>query len=383
MDDNFVPYLCGGILFSFLIDLRDNTAEKYREFPEKKTKINQHNMMKELIYAIYPDYSYNATAEESTFRRVVSEYHTCKINGGKILPFERDVTRAEFDNCVKKKYKDVLERMTKFTTECFPTCNDTAMRILVQRTLILIRDDNSIDNDTPFFVQPDGSPISKEELLQKEEFNFQSFLVGVWHYIITKPTKNEDGEQTFENLFPKYDGKERKLDTRCLKPYAHDINVTWSKTEKTLPKENYEDGNIVESPKADKKEKSAIKIYYEGGLLQNEDKEKILLCDPAIINLNENPDIAIKNSPNSTIYKITADFQFKTLFLPSSEGIVRLCCNIGSLNISGTTSVERWVSKSKLNEMRFHGKYPCTAWFTLTPLGEEYSAEFLMIGRMI
>lgn len=382
MENNFVPYLCGGIFFSFLIDLRDNTAEKYHEFQKKKKKRNQHDMMKELIYAIYPDYSYNATAEESTFKRVVSEYHTCKINGGKILPFERDVTRTEFDKYVREQYGEVLKRMTTFTTAYFPTCNDTAMRILVQRTLILIRDDNSIDNDTPFFIQPDGSPISKEELLKKEDFNFQSFLVGIWHYIITKPTKNEDGIQTFENLFPKYDGKERKLDISCLKPYAHNINVTWTKTEKSLSKENYEDGNMVESSKTDKKE-LAVKIYYEGSLLEDEEKNKILSCDPAIIDLNENPDIDIKNMPNSTIYKVTTDFQFESYFPSPMKEIVRLYWNIASLNVSGFTTPERWTSESLLNRMCFRGTYTCTAWFTLTPSDEEYDAYFLIIGEII
>lgn len=382
MENNFVPYLCGGVLFSFLIELKNDTAQNlYRTYPSEKT-ILQTQIMENLIRAINPNYSYDVHTKSGSFSKYVSEYHTCNSDGGNPISFECDSTRTEFDSCVKKQYKDVLERMTKFTTECFPTCNDAAVRFLVEKILILIRDDSSIDNDTLFFIQADGSPISKEELLKKEDFNFQSFLVGIWHYIITKPTKNENGRQTFKNLFPKYKDKKPKLDTSCLEPYTHDINVTWSKTEETLPKENYEDGNMVESSKTDKKE-LAVKIYYEGSLLEDEEKNKILSCDSAILDLNENPDIAIKEFPSSTIYKITTDFQFKTHFLSLEEEIIRLYCNAGSLKISGTTSVEKWISRSKLNEMRFRLNYICTAWFKLTPCGGEYSAEFLLIGRII
>lgn len=312
MNNNFVPYLCGGIFFSFLIELKNDTAQNLYSTYGSENGISQNQIMENLIRAIKPDYSYDVRAKNNSFSKTVSEYHTCKANGGNIIPFEIDSTRAEFNRCVTSQYKDTLERMTKFTTECFPNYNDTAGRTLVERTLILIRDDNSIGNDTPFFIQPDGHSISKAKLLKNEDFNFQSFLVGIWHYIITQPTINKNGKTTFKNLFSKHDGKEQKLDTSCLEPYAHDINVTWSKTEKSSSKKNYEDGNIVGSTKTDKKEKSEIDIYYEGGLLQNEDKEKILQCAPAIIDLDENPNISIKEFPSSTIYKITTDFQFKS-----------------------------------------------------------------------
>lgn len=384
MDNNFVPYLCGGVLFSFLIELHNNTTEKFNNTWKDKNVITQPELMKKLIYAITPNYSYNTNAEISTFKKTVSQYHTCKTDGGNIIPFERDATKTEFDNSVKNQYDEVLERIKEFTSECFPRCNDTAMRRLVEQTLILIRDDTSIKNDIHFFINEDGSPISKEELLIKEDFNFQSFLVGIWHYIITNPTKNTNGKETFEKLFPKCNDRERKLDISCLEKYGHNINlIKIEAPKKSLPNENNRGENTTELNKTDKEEKLAVKIYYRGSLLQDEDEKAILSYASEIIDLNENPDIPISNTPNSIIYKITTEFQFKTHFLSPSEEIIRLYCNIGSSNISGTTSVERWISKSKLNEMRFHKKYPCTAWFTIIPCGEnKYSAEFLLIGEI-
>lgn len=382
MNNNFVPYLCGGILFSFLIELLNDTATSFHASFGNTKAITQPQIMENLIRVINPNYSYDTHAKCASFNKTVSNYRICNNNGGKIIPFERDTVKIEFDRCVKNQYGEVLDRMIKFTSECFPTCNVNAMRILVERTLILIRDDNSIENASPFFINEDGSSISKEELLKKEDFNFQSFLIGVWHYIITKPTKNKEGRQTFERLFPKYDGEKRKLDTQCLKPYAPKINVTWRKTSKeSIPEKISENKDTVEPPKTGRNETLSVKIFYRGSLLDAEDEKKILSFSPAIIDLNKNPNTPIKNNPNSTIYKLTTEFRAKTHFISPNREIVRLYCHIGSLDISGTTSVERW-AKSKIDEIRFKQKYPYTAWFKLTSCDEDYSAEFLMIGRI-
>lgn len=100
--------------------------------------------------------------------------------------------------------------------------------------------------------------------------------------------------------------------------------------------------------------------------------------------MDKSPNISIDSNPVSTIYKITTEFQFETHFLSFTEEIIRLSCDVGSASISGTTSLERWLSRSKLNEMRFRKKCLCTAWFRLEKCSEnEYSAEFLLIGRII
>ncbi len=384
MDNNFVPYLCGGILFSFLIELHNETAERFNNSSGNNV-MNQSKIMEKLIYTINPNKDSAANANSDTFKKEVSRYHTCSYGGGRIIPFECDFIRTSFDKSVKEHYEEVLERMTKFTTECFPKCENASMHNLVERTLKIIQNDASIENDALFFINEDGSSISKEDLLKKNNFNFQSFLVGIWHYLITKPTKNNDGRQTFEKLYSKNKGKTWKLDTSCFKPYAHDITVTAIEiSEKSTPKEHGECENITATNESSVEETSTIKIYYKGSLLEDIEEKAILSFSPTIIDLNKNPDISIEDNPVDTIYQIKTEFQFKTHFLSSTEEIVRLYCSINSSNISGTTSIEKWISRSKLNEMRFRKKYLCTAWFKLIPCSEnEYSAEFLLIGEIL
>lgn len=383
MDNNFAPYLCGGIFFSFLIELHNETVKGYNNSLGNNV-MNQTMIMQELIYAINPDYSYAPNAT-STLSKETSKYHTCQGNGGKVLPFERDNTRTSFDNSVKKHYDEVLERMTKFTTKCFPECKETPMCNLVERTLKIIRDDASIENDTPFFINQNGSSISKENLLKENNFNFQSFLVGIWHYIITKPTENKNGRPTFEKLYPEKEEESRKLDTSCFERYEHDIHVTAIEaSEKSTTKEYNKCENITASNESGTEEAPAIKIYYRGSLLEEIEEKEILSFSPAIIDLDINPDISIEDNPVSSIYKITTEFQFETHFLSFTEEIIRLSCNIGSSIISGTTSLERWLSRSKFNNMRFRKKGSCTAWFKLKKFNEnEYDADFYMIGEIL
>ena len=315
MDNNFVPYLCGGIFFSFLIELHNETAKVCKKSMGNNV-MNQPNIMEELIYTINPNYSYDTNATRS-LNKETSKYHTCITDGGNTIPFARDDTRTSFDNSVKKHYDEVLERMTKFTTKCFPECKETPMCNLVERTLKIIRNDVSIENDTPFFINQDGSSISKENLLKKTNFNFQSFLVGIWHYIITKPTENKNGRPTFEKLYPEKEGTQtRNLDTSCFEQYEHDIHVTaMEASEKSTTKEYNKCGNIAALDESETEKTPAIKIYYRGSLLEEIEEKEILSFSPAIIDLNKNPDISIEDNPVSSIYKITTEFQFETHFL--------------------------------------------------------------------
>ena len=377
MNNNFVPYLCGGIFFSFLIETHKDTAKYlHNAWGAKENVLNQHEIMRKLILVIKPNYTY----EGSTLVKDTSLYHSCqKVGDTIIIPFENEFTIEEFDKSVRNQYDEVLKRMTKFTAECFPKCTSTVMRHLVEKTLVLIRDDNSIKNDAPFFINENGSPISKKALLKQKEFCFQSFLVGIWHYILTKPTTNTDGRPTFEKIFSKDNNKKYKLDTRCFS----NINITGREISKESTSKVNECQNIIETPKAVEEEKPEIKIYYTGGLLDDKEEHAILSFSPTIIDLNKNPDISIEDNPVSSIYKITTEFQFKTHFLSSTEEIIRLSCDIGSSTISGTTSLERWLSRSKLNNMRFRKKGACTAWFRLKKSNEnEYDADFYIIGEI-
>ena len=78
-----------------------------------------------------------------------------------------------------------------------------------QRGLYMIGQDD-IDEDTPFFVLRDGSFLSKSELNGIDRLDFQPFLTGVVHYILTHRTDNISGMPTLDVLGIKKDGQERK-----------------------------------------------------------------------------------------------------------------------------------------------------------------------------
>ena len=382
MDDNIKPYLCGGIFFSLLIELHNNTARGYNPHWGKKNTINQAGIMQNLIQVIEPEYK--GHPEEKSFTRAVAEYRACKNGGGNIFPFDHGDRVSGFIESVERQYKEVLKRMKEFTDKSFPGYNSKPNKILlIERTLIIIRNDNHIDDDDLFYINDDGSPISKKQLLEKEDFNFESFLVGIWHYIIAKPTTNIDGKEFFLKLFQKVN-KRLRLVPGLLGSYTHKIIIKEETevSEESSSKEVNGHEDTAKIAEANKNEKLEVKVFYEGDWLEEDEKEKILSNSPEIIDLNEHPDISIKDYPNPTIYKITTEFQFEPSQSFLGDKLVILHYKVDSLNISGTTSKDRWKSRSQIDKMIGNITYPCTAWFSLVPQKDEYSAYFLMIGGM-
>lgn len=383
MDEQIELHLSGGILFAFLVYLHSNTARQLNTSSTSKKSIRNHDLMENLIWAIYPSYKrYN---DRGVLQTTVSNYLTCKANGGNILPFESNlVVMEEFDKSVKMEYEVVLGRMKEFTDKSFPECNDEpAICFFIQSILALIHKDNSIKTDDLFYINEDGSPISKNNILQKEEFNFQSFLVGIWHYIINKPIKNISGRETFTVLFPECINRKWTIDTHHLKPFPHDISITELEISgRSSSKEIHRQENILETTKTNKNEKLALRIFYKEDSLDKDVEEQILSNSAEIIDLNEHPDISLKNFSNFTIFKITTEFQFKPRYSFFGDKDVILYFSVGSSKISGTTSAENWLNRSRLNEMIGSLKYSCTAWFTLDPLENRYSAKFHIIGKV-
>lgn len=174
MTNKSVPYLCGGIFFALLIESRNNTTIEVKGTRKSKKPIPQYIIMENLIRAINPEYC--GYDDLNSFKKTVSDYRACKYHGGSIIPFERNTIKEEFGQSVREQYGEILERMKKFINISFPECNDKFAVLLIKRTLTLIRRDNNIQDDDLFFINEDGSPVSKKTILEKEKFNFISFL---------------------------------------------------------------------------------------------------------------------------------------------------------------------------------------------------------------
>ncbi|NMA23661.1 MAG: hypothetical protein GX938_09190 [Spirochaetales bacterium] len=165
--------------------------------------LSDREIMLAFIKVMSPDFTVPAG---NTFKENTSSYKNCRKNSGTYLPFA--VTSAEvrtFDECVRCDYATVLTRMVSFTND-FLEVGKSAKKDehLVKALVEIIRDDNDIPATAVFYINEDGSPSTKAQLLTITAVCFQAFLVGVWHYILMNRPDNTHGRITIQGWEPTY-----------------------------------------------------------------------------------------------------------------------------------------------------------------------------------
>lgn len=99
-----------------------------------------------------------------------------------------------------EKYEDVLCSMIEIRKKYF--CSEEKNEALVVELIEFIKNDNNIDDNQEFFVCSDGSPMTKAELCDAEELEFEPFLLGVWHYVVSLlDSVDSADEYTFDKVF--------------------------------------------------------------------------------------------------------------------------------------------------------------------------------------
>lgn len=116
----------------------------------------------------------------------------------------------DFSDRLHQNYADVLGCMIEIRKKYF--CSEEKNEALVVELIEFICNDHSIAAEQEFMVYSDGSALTKEELCDAEELEFEPFLLGVWYYVVSQlDTKDSADEDTFNAVFRlsyRYNGKE-------------------------------------------------------------------------------------------------------------------------------------------------------------------------------
>ena len=199
------PYLCGGVFLTQLMQARKPRAGVRERYAGNSDGLSDPETMLAFVKVMCPDFTVPAG---KTFKENTSSYKNCRKNSGTYLPFA--VTSAEvrtFDECVRGDYATALTRMVSFTND-FLEVEKSAKKDehLVKALGEIIRDDEDIPATAVFYINEDGSPSTKAQLLAITAVCFQAFLVGVWHYILMNRPDNTLGRSTITNWTPTYSG---------------------------------------------------------------------------------------------------------------------------------------------------------------------------------
>lgn len=226
MDNKKIPYLCGGTLFFLLVQARKTRAKAREREKGVSDGLKDPAMMEGLLQAITGsnEYAYPASLKKNT-----SEFRECRIDGSAYIPFNDPTTASGYDYNVKNNYHSVLLRMNRFTE----TFLDPAKAAWLVRVLLdVIEQDTGIDSAAHFYVQSDGSFLSKSDMVSANHFELQPFLVGVVHFILTERSDNASGKDTLEEWGIKAsDRSERKLRKEFPLGKTRATVVDWYKSE--------------------------------------------------------------------------------------------------------------------------------------------------------
>ncbi|MGI6120694.1 MAG: hypothetical protein ACOYH0_00110 [Saccharofermentanales bacterium] len=202
--------LCGGTFFLLLLEARKQrkTAKDY--YNGETDGLSELNTLMGLAKILVPDLQDPLFTMKNTLQGNTSEYKACKTEGGQYFCFADPAARSSFDSVVKENYQEALCRMRKFTHAFLEVGGSMKKDERLVRALVdLINRDNSISNETLFYINKDGSVSTKREIPKIDEVYLEPFLLGVWHFAVLRSEGNIIGKETFEFLCPPKGGGRR------------------------------------------------------------------------------------------------------------------------------------------------------------------------------
>ena len=187
-----VPYLCGGILFSLILQARKARTKARDKFNSGSDGLNDTDVMMGLVEVVTGD-SF-ASSQGKTFAKCTTQFKTCQDYGTTYIPFTDASVISSFHSSLKQKDSDLLNRMSEFISKYI---NEMRSEWLVKALFEVIQNDEEITQDTAFFISLEKTVV-KDELENVTEIELPIFLLSVLGFIITERSDNTKGRPTFE-----------------------------------------------------------------------------------------------------------------------------------------------------------------------------------------
>lgn len=251
-----MPRLCGGIFLVLLLQARKQRTSAREKYAGGNDGLNDTDIFQSLIRVFAPTFE---EPYSGSFKKNTSDYKKCTIASGTYLPFSDAQLISIFDLEVKNNYGAALNRMDLFLTDFL---DENKYTWLIAALLEIIDKDNTINNSETFIILQNGNALTKSELLHLDSFYIQPFLLGIWHYIITKRQDNLIGKETFASLHetPEKKGQSYKFNSDIGNQRLSSISTKILELEKLNSEQVNEDDFIdVEIIEPEQKSDSSAK----------------------------------------------------------------------------------------------------------------------------
>lgn len=244
MENGVKQRLCGGTFFTLFLRARKPLLGANKYYDGKLEPYSEPIALFELSKVVVPDWQNIFVYAKSTCGGNTSEYKNCKNDGGILFPFSDDAALAAFDRRVKGQYASALNEMCRVTELLIDIGTAERDKTLVEELLTLIDIDDSIDGAQPFYALEQGGAVTKNELLGLTDICLQPFLLGVWHFAVTRPEKNAFGKDTIDLWCPSSGGGKREYKGNLKALVDRRITVSYCEpTEKVVESEIVDDSD--------------------------------------------------------------------------------------------------------------------------------------------
>ena len=201
MDKDFYPQLCGGVFLNFLLECRKRRSSPRAKRDEGSDGLAEYQTLAGLIKVFCPDFEMpngrSLSTETAKYKRCIKSY---SVN----MPFDDVLLIETFDELVKKHYTKAVARMKVFCDDFLERAIGYKNDYLLSAIITTIEADETIPKNQIFYTQPNGEPITKEELCGLSTVYIDPFLLGVWHFIVTQRKNNMVGVDTIKWWLPKF-----------------------------------------------------------------------------------------------------------------------------------------------------------------------------------
>lgn len=185
--------LTANIFFIFLVDSMKNKAIQFERCKENTlTQTHIYYDLCILSQDLYTDLGeYDELLSGGKLKQQYCNLSSNFRNGGlsigksRYFPFNSDDVIFTFDNQIKNDYSSVYHKTVQFAQRYFDDSDSSRNIFLIQKLLYYIINDESIDDAQEFYINSNGSPIAKSKLKNISEIEFEAFILGIWHYLIT------------------------------------------------------------------------------------------------------------------------------------------------------------------------------------------------------
>lgn len=249
MTNNENIRLCGGTFFTLLLEARKPRCGVREHYMGDTDGLSEPEALMGLSKVILPDYKEPSESMMKTVKGNTFNYKSCKNKGGTYFPFSDKGAIKAFNQRVVSNYSEALNAMIAFCEE-FLHMKDSIKKdeALVKAFVELIDKDKTILPEQCFYVCENGVTLNKEKIVKETNFCFQSFLLGVFHFAVTRKEPATIGQDTYNAWCPPKGGGQRVYEGNMGEGINHQILLSYASVTESIDAEVVDDETVVIEP---------------------------------------------------------------------------------------------------------------------------------------